>query len=217
MAGWRSTRCASEAAQLGVAQDDVPGLGGRLRGGFLYFPAEASCSAGELLRLVVSRLSISAVWLFLPGCLGPVFARLCLATFFIGSAAFRGALTLCRPLPYSSRRRWCPSPPACPRSLARGYRGCLGGTVGCRFAGSAPRRPGQRRDRCFPPAGAGALRGGGVKSANSFCQSSWPSLLARPRLPGPGYGLPEHHTSCLARSRVVAATSRLASLASGLP
>lgn len=65
--------------------------------------------------------------------------------------------------------------------------------------------------------GAGALRGGGVKSANSFCQSSWPSFSRAPQASRPWLRTSPSTTSCLARSRVVAATSRLASLASGLP
>lgn len=65
--------------------------------------------------------------------------------------------------------------------------------------------------------GAGALRGGGVKSANSFCQSSWPSFSRAAQASRPWLRTSPSTTSCLARSRVVAATSRLASLASGLP
>ena len=102
--------------------------------------------------------------------------------------------------------------------VARGYRGCLGGTVGCRFAGGL-RRVGRGSGGIgvFRRLGAGALRGGGVKSANSFCQSSWPSFSRAAQASRPWLRTSPSTTSCLARSRVVAATSRLASLASGLP
>ena len=56
-----------------------------------------------------------------------------------------------------------------------------------------------------------------VKSANSFCQSSWPSFSRAAQASRPWLRTSPSTTSCLARSRVVAATSRLASLASGLP
>ena len=126
--------------------------------------------------------------------------------------------TLCRPLPFPSRRRWRPSPPACPcprrprlsrlpwrhrRLPVRGW--------------SSPRRSGQRRDRCFPPAWGRRLAWRRVKSANSFCQSSWPSFSRAAQASRPWLRTSPSTTSCLARSRVVAATSRLASLASGLP
>ena len=131
------------AAQLGVAQDDVPGLGGRLRGGFRTFRRRRLCSAGELLRLVVGRLvDLRSLGRFLPGCLAGLrsLARLLLGYFFIGSAAFRGlgGLFVVRcPFRLGDAGALLRRPVLA--RFARGYRGCLGGTVGCRFAGGLRR------------------------------------------------------------------------------